>query len=213
LLQPTRRAAGRVLASEAPPAGRVDDGAPPDRRDVPQGPGGPGTRAAGRGTRGAPRVPSVHGATPPTRRAREASGRRRHRDRRLLPARGAGSAYVRRQRGAALARGPARGARGPLAAVLRRAHRRRGRARGGRRAPRVRAAVSTPAETLKQRLAGSPSIGLIGLGYVGLPLAVAFAESGATVIGVDLDARRVAAISAGTSFIEDVPAEQLARLV
>jgi len=69
------------------------------------------------------------------------------------------------------------------------------------------------AETLKRRLAASPTVGLIGLGYVGLPLAVAFAESGATVIGVDLDVRRVAAVRAGESFIEDVPAESLARLV
>jgi len=69
------------------------------------------------------------------------------------------------------------------------------------------------AETLKRRLAASPTVGLIGLGYVGLPLAVAFAESGATVIGVDLDVRRVAAVRAGESFIEDVPAEPLARLV
>ena len=73
--------------------------------------------------------------------------------------------------------------------------------------------MTSAAETLKQRLATSPTVGLIGLGYVGLPLAVAFAESGANVIGVDLDARRVAAISAGTSFIEDVPAELLSRLV
>jgi len=73
--------------------------------------------------------------------------------------------------------------------------------------------VTSAAETLKQRLATSPTVGLIGLGYVGLPLAVAFAESGANVIGVDLDSRRVAAVRAGTSFIEDVPAEPLARLV
>jgi UDP-N-acetyl-D-glucosamine dehydrogenase len=73
--------------------------------------------------------------------------------------------------------------------------------------------VTTSAATLKQRLASTPTVGLIGLGYGGLPLAVAFAESGANVIGVDLDARRVAAIRAGTSFIEDVPAEGLARLV
>src|SRR5262245_40399706 len=69
------------------------------------------------------------------------------------------------------------------------------------------------AETLKQRLTTNPTVGLIGLGYVGLPLAVAFAETGATVIGVDLDARRVAAVRAGTSFIEDVPADTIARLV
>ena len=49
----------------------------------------------------------------------------------------------------------------------------------------------------------------MGLGYVGLPLAVAFAEAGAEVVGVDLDQRKVAAISAGESYIEDVPSEAL----
>jgi len=73
--------------------------------------------------------------------------------------------------------------------------------------------MTSTAATLKQRLASNPTVGLIGLGYVGLPLAVAFAESGATVVGVDLDARRVAAVRAGESFIEDVPTEPLARLV
>jgi len=69
------------------------------------------------------------------------------------------------------------------------------------------------AETLKQRLAATPTVGVIGLGYVGLPLAVAFAESGATVIGVDVDPARVARVRAGESFVEDVPASTLARLV
>ncbi len=73
--------------------------------------------------------------------------------------------------------------------------------------------MTAAAEALKRRLAASPTVGLIGLGYVGLPLAVAFAESGANVVGIDLDTRRVAAIRAGTSFIEDVSAERLARLV
>ena len=73
--------------------------------------------------------------------------------------------------------------------------------------------MTAAADTLKQRLTTNPTVGLIGLGYVGLPLAVAFAETGATVIGVDLDSRRVAAVRAGTSFIEDVPAEAIARLV
>ncbi|HEX5816173.1 MAG TPA: nucleotide sugar dehydrogenase [Methylomirabilota bacterium] len=72
--------------------------------------------------------------------------------------------------------------------------------------------MSAAAE-LRARLAGTPTIGVIGLGYVGLPLAVAFAESGARVVGVDLDARRVAAVAAGRSFIEDVPAATLASLV
>ncbi len=60
---------------------------------------------------------------------------------------------------------------------------------------------------------GVPAVGVIGLGYVGLPLAVAFAESGAAVIGIDLDPGRVVAVQAGRSFIEDVPAEALARVV
>ena len=73
--------------------------------------------------------------------------------------------------------------------------------------------MKSAAEILRERLAGTPTVGVIGLGYVGLPLAVAFAESGATVVGVDLDARRIAAIRTGQSFIEDVPTETLTRLV
>jgi UDP-N-acetyl-D-glucosamine dehydrogenase len=56
-------------------------------------------------------------------------------------------------------------------------------------------------------------IGVVGLGYVGLPLAVAFAESGATVIGVDVDLERVAQVAKGQSFIEDVPTGRLSALV
>jgi UDP-N-acetyl-D-glucosamine dehydrogenase len=46
---------------------------------------------------------------------------------------------------------------------------------------------------------------IVGLGYVGLPLAVALAESGAEVVGYDVDALRVAELRAGRSGIEDVP--------
>ena len=56
------------------------------------------------------------------------------------------------------------------------------------------------------------NIGIVGLGYVGLPLAVAFAEAGHRVVGMDVDARRVAAIAAGESHIEDVPDETLAAV-
>src|SRR5262249_59384711 len=113
----------------------------------------------------------------------------------------------------ALAGGGAGGPRGAVAAVLRGALRRRGRADGRRRAKGVQQPVPRAAEALRRRLSGEPTVGLIGLGYVGLPLAVAFAESGAIVTGVALGARRVAAVRAGESFIEDVPTEQLARLV
>src|SRR5215218_8421550 len=54
------------------------------------------------------------------------------------------------------------------------------------------------------------SVGIVGLGYVGLPLAVAFAEAGEDVIGIDVDAGRVAALSDGRSPIEDIPSERLA---
>jgi UDP-N-acetyl-D-glucosamine dehydrogenase len=50
---------------------------------------------------------------------------------------------------------------------------------------------------------------VIGLGYVGLPLAVAFAQEGCEVIAVDVDARKVDAIAAGESYIGDVPSELL----
>ncbi len=48
------------------------------------------------------------------------------------------------------------------------------------------------------------TIGVIGLGYVGLPLAVSFAREGWRVVGVDTDSRKIAAIEAGSSYVEDV---------
>ena len=57
------------------------------------------------------------------------------------------------------------------------------------------------------------TVGIIGLGYVGLPLAVAFVQAGLRVIGVDVSAERVAAISAARSHVEDVPSADLARIV
>jgi UDP-N-acetyl-D-glucosamine dehydrogenase len=55
-------------------------------------------------------------------------------------------------------------------------------------------------------------IGIVGLGYVGLPLAVAFCEAGQEVIGVDSDSRTVEALAASRSHIEDVPSERLAAI-
>jgi UDP-N-acetyl-D-glucosamine dehydrogenase len=52
-------------------------------------------------------------------------------------------------------------------------------------------------------------VGIIGLGYVGLPLAVAFAEAGHDVIGLDADPRVVDRIRDGASTVEDVPPERL----
>jgi len=52
-------------------------------------------------------------------------------------------------------------------------------------------------------------VGIVGLGYVGLPLAVAFAEAGCDVVGVDVDVRRVESLRDGDSYIEDVPSGAL----
>src|SRR3954452_9075677 len=53
-------------------------------------------------------------------------------------------------------------------------------------------------------------IGIVGLGYVGLPLAVAFAEAGCDVVGLDVDQGKVAALRDRRSHIEDIPDERLA---
>jgi len=56
------------------------------------------------------------------------------------------------------------------------------------------------------------NVGIVGLGYVGLPLAVAFAQEGDQVIGLDLDPAKVASLNRGESYIEDVDSEELTRL-
>lgn len=56
-------------------------------------------------------------------------------------------------------------------------------------------------------------IGVIGMGYVGLPLAVEFAHSGFRATGFEVDARKAEAINKGQSYIIDVPSEQVAELV
>ena len=59
----------------------------------------------------------------------------------------------------------------------------------------------------------SALLGVIGMGYVGLPSAVAFAEAGFRVVGVDVDPAKVEALNRGESYVEDVPAAQLRPLV
>jgi UDP-N-acetyl-D-glucosamine dehydrogenase len=60
---------------------------------------------------------------------------------------------------------------------------------------------------------GEACVGTVGLGYVGLPLAVEFAEGGLRVIGFDRAEAKVAAVSAGESYIRDIAPERVARLV
>src|SRR5690554_6887712 len=56
-------------------------------------------------------------------------------------------------------------------------------------------------------------VGIVGLGYVGLPLAVEFAEAGFTVIGLDISKEKVDALNRAESYILDVPTERLKPLV
>ena len=74
--------------------------------------------------------------------------------------------------------------------------------------------VTDCAAYLLQRIkARQATVAVIGLGYVGLPLAVAYAETGFHVTGIDIDARRVEALNAGLSPIADVPSERLLPLL
>lgn len=68
--------------------------------------------------------------------------------------------------------------------------------------------------TLDKRLAdGSAVLGVVGLGYVGLPLVVEMAEAGHKVIGLDISAEKTESINSGDSYIPDVSNETLAPLV
>lgn len=69
------------------------------------------------------------------------------------------------------------------------------------------------AETVTRPRSSTVTVGVIGLGYVGLPLAVAFGEAGLDVIGLDVSADKVGDLVSGRSYIEDVPASAVATLV
>ena len=68
-------------------------------------------------------------------------------------------------------------------------------------------------ELLNSLLDHSAKIGILGLGYVGLPLAAAFGEAGFQVIGIDPDPRKINSLNNGESYVQDVPEEQIARLL
>ena len=59
----------------------------------------------------------------------------------------------------------------------------------------------------------SANIAILGLGYVGLPLAVVFAEAGYHVVALDVDKRKIDSLNNGISYIQDVNTDQLSRLV
>ena len=56
-------------------------------------------------------------------------------------------------------------------------------------------------------------IGIVGLGYVGLPLMLRFVEMGYKVLGIDIDEEKVASLNQGRSYIVHIPAEKIAQAV
>lgn len=69
-------------------------------------------------------------------------------------------------------------------------------------------------DTLLSRLQNREArLSIVGLGYVGLPLAVEFAEVGFNVIGLDIDAKKVELLNKGESYIPDIPTQRLKPLV
>lgn len=80
--------------------------------------------------------------------------------------------------------------------------------------PRKSPRAKTPAHTLETRIEKRTArLAVIGLGYVGLPLAVELAQAGFEVHGIDIDAKRVAQLNAGRSYIQDVPTADVRTLV
>jgi UDP-N-acetyl-D-glucosamine dehydrogenase len=78
--------------------------------------------------------------------------------------------------------------------------------------PTATAPLSATAEALHQKLSNRTArVGVVGLGYVGLPLAVEMARAGFHVVGIDLDARKVGMINQGESYIQDVPTADVAE--
>jgi len=73
--------------------------------------------------------------------------------------------------------------------------------------------MSTKEILVEKLKAKNARVAILGLGYVGLPLAVVFAEAGFHVTGIDPDSRKVDSLTKGISYIPDVKTESLARLV
>ncbi|HLI82809.1 MAG TPA: nucleotide sugar dehydrogenase [Bryobacteraceae bacterium] len=75
-------------------------------------------------------------------------------------------------------------------------------------------AVSASTSLLQEKIRSRRArVGIVGLGYVGLPLAVEFARAGFTVTGIDVSAAKAERVNAGDSYVGDVPTEMLRPLV
>jgi len=73
--------------------------------------------------------------------------------------------------------------------------------------------MSTKENLIQKLKSKEAKVAILGLGYVGLPLAVVFAEAGFHVTGIDPDSRKVDSLTQGISYIPDVKTESVAKLV
>jgi len=74
--------------------------------------------------------------------------------------------------------------------------------------------MSSYQQTLEKKIQDrTAKIAILGLGYVGLPLATIFAEAGFNVVGVEPDQAKVDKLDAGESYVQDVPSAKLAQLI
>jgi UDP-N-acetyl-D-glucosamine dehydrogenase len=78
----------------------------------------------------------------------------------------------------------------------------------------VELAVDATAKLLEEKIKSRHArVGVVGLGYVGLPLAVEFAKAGFTVTGIDVNEEKVRRVNAGDSYVGDISSATLAPLV
>src|SRR3954468_3899524 len=82
-----------------------------------------------------------------------------------------------------------------------------------RPAPAVQPRRATAPDLAGRIAAKTAKIGIIGLGYVGLPLACLFAEKGFSVTGFDIDPKKIDVLNAGRSYIKHIPSTRIRPLV
>src|SRR5437763_17182047 len=74
--------------------------------------------------------------------------------------------------------------------------------------------LAATAQVLQEKIRSRQArVGIVGLGYVGLPLAVEFAKAGFTVTGIDVSTDKIKRVNAGDSYIGDISSKTLGPLV
>src|ERR1700685_3282794 len=78
----------------------------------------------------------------------------------------------------------------------------------------MQSTTTTTAAALEEKIRNRTArVGIIGLGYVGLPLAMEFAKAGFSVTGIDIQPSKVSQLKRGQSYVQDVPSDTLRKWV